>query len=369
MAGLAEGAALDNLAGDPASVDISAQGQWLPGAVPADAASPDKLAGTVTLRNASWKTDYLANHLQITQATLHMDNGQLSWDPVDFSYGPVKGTASVTMPASCPAIQRCVPQFQVQFANLDASDLEASFLGAQEPGTLLSKLIARLQPAQAPALPEMAGTVRAGSLAMGPLTLIEPSATLLIHPDRAEFSDLDAGLLGGHVHAAGTLRWSGTGQAKPAYTVAAHFEKLSPHAVGQLLAESWTGDALEADGKIDLSGFTDKDLTASAKGNLHFEWRRGAVEPGDKDSPAVLARFDDWTGDAAIDNGTITLEKNQVANGSRKGSVTGTLILGNPPKVRFVVPKDTRAARRLNSRKFQGSCETQALWGLLPNHR
>ena len=59
----------------------------------------------------------------------------------------------------------------------------------------------------------MSGTVIADSLVMGPVTLTGPSATLLIHPDRAEFADLDAGLLGGHLHATGSLRWAGTDQA------------------------------------------------------------------------------------------------------------------------------------------------------------
>jgi hypothetical protein len=346
MAGLAKGAALDNLAGDPASVDLSAQGRWLPDAFPVDATSPDELTGTVILRNTNWKTDYLANHVQISQATLHIDNGQLNWDPVAFSYGPVKGTASVTQPVNCPANERCVPQFQVQFADLNASDLEASFLGAHEPGTLLSKLIARLQPQQAPSWPEMVGTVKADSLVMGLVRLVEPSATLLIHPDRAEFSDLDARLLGGHMHVTGSLRWAGTDQAKPAYTVEAHFEKLSPEAVGQLLEERWAGGSFDGDAKIDLSGFTDKDLTASAKGTLQFDWRRGAVEAGGKGVPAALIRFDDWKAAAAIHDGTITLEKNQMVSGLRKGSVTGTLTFGEPPKLRFAVPKDTRAARR-----------------------
>jgi len=178
------------------------------------------------------------------------------------------------------------------------------------------------------------------------VTLAEPSATLLIHPDRAEFSDLDASLLGGHLHATGSLSWAGTGQAKPAYAVEAHFEKLSPEAVGQLLEERWTGGSFDADGTVDLSGFTDRELTASTKGTLHFEWHRGAVEAGGKGVPAALTRFDDWTADAAIANGTMTLGKNQVIVGKHQQEVDGDLTFGEPPKMRFTVPKDLRAARR-----------------------
>ena len=65
-----------------------------------------------------------------------------------------------------------------------------------------------------------------------------------------------------------------------AYTLTADFEKLSPAAVGQLLGSDWRGGTFDADGKIDLSGYTDKDLAGSAKGTLHFEWRHGAIAAG-----------------------------------------------------------------------------------------
>ena len=61
----------------------------------------DTLSGTVTVRNANWKADYLAGHIVVDEATLHIENGGLRWDPVDFSYGPVKGTASLTVTAEC----------------------------------------------------------------------------------------------------------------------------------------------------------------------------------------------------------------------------------------------------------------------------
>ena len=92
--GITGAAALASLAGDPLTVDLSAQGPWLPteqilsteiqpaGAAAAaivglvampgssDPADPiaDSMSGTVTVRNVNWKADYLANHVQIAQA-------------------------------------------------------------------------------------------------------------------------------------------------------------------------------------------------------------------------------------------------------------------------------------------------------------
>jgi hypothetical protein len=324
-----------------------------PGVDAAESPTTDSLRGTVTLHNANWKADFLANHLEIAQATLHLLQGDLRWDPVVFSYGPVKGTASLYVPAHCGAAESCQPKFQVQFGNLDAGALQAAILGAHEKGTLLSTLIARFRPASssnAPVWPPLEGTVKADALALGPVTLTDASAGLRILSTGAEITDLDADLLGGHVHGGGMLSTSAD-QAKAAYTLEGHFEKLSPTEVGQLLGLKWSGGVFQANGKIDLSGFTSTDLAASAKGTLHFEWRHGVVAAQNGDSsetdaiPEALTRFDRWTAEVDIADGTVTLKNNEVMQGARKRAVEGTLIFGYPPKVSFAPSKETQARR------------------------
>jgi hypothetical protein len=108
---------------------------------------------------------------------------------------------------------------------------------------------------------------------------------------------------------------------------------------------------LQADGKIELSGFTDRDLASSAKGTVHFEWRHGMAAARNGGSPIagavpeVLTRFDRWTADADIANGTATLRDNEVQQGARKRAVEGALTFGDPPKVSFAAPKETQARR------------------------
>jgi hypothetical protein len=317
----------------------------------------------VTLHNANWKADYLSNVVQISQATLHLDQGgeggETRWDPVIFSYGPVKGTASLTLPGRCAAPQPCLPHFEVQFGALDAAALQTAILGAREKGTLLSELIGRLSPSKAsPAWPELEGTVTADSLVLGPVTLEKPSAAMKIAENGVEVTDLDAGLLGGNVHGAGTLHAAGAGQTKPGYTLEAKFEKLSPPALGQLLGQRMSGGVFNADGKMELVGFTDADLASSAKGALHFEWRHGAVAAevgrragsaiklsGALPAPAALGRFDKWSGDAEIGGGTVTIQQSEAVLAGRSRAVDAVVTLGDPPKVSFTQPRETRAKR------------------------
>jgi hypothetical protein len=302
----------------------------------------DRLSGTVSLHNANWKADYLVNHVEIAQATLHLDNSTNRWDPVVFTYGPVKGTASLELPRDCAELQPCLPKFQVQLGALDSSVLQAAILGAHERGTLLSTLIAKLRPAaSAPSWPQLEGTVKAESLILGPVTLHEAVATLRILPTGAELTSLDASLLGGHVHGTGTLQTPATNQDKPVYTLEGQFQNLSPVAVGQLVGQHWSGGAFDANGKVDLSGFMEKDLMASAKGTVHFEWKHG-VAGGGAQAPSVLARFDRWAADAEIANGAVTLKQNQVERGAQKAAVEAALTFSSSPKVAFSTQKDAK---------------------------
>src|SRR6202021_2429669 len=124
-----------------------------------------------------------------------------------------------------------------------------------------------------PAWPELEGTVKADSLALGPVTLVKASATVRIVKTGAEITGLDAEVLGGRVHGSGTLH---TGD-KPDYALEGQFEKLVPEEVGTLLGLHWSGGMLDANGKVELAGFTDKDLTSSAKGTMHLAWRHGEM--------------------------------------------------------------------------------------------
>ncbi len=371
-AGIPQTAALESLAGDPLAVDLTAEGPWIPAEEtslinlsPAQAmnAGPhaatstpagDTLTGTVTVRNANLKADYLANHVTIAEGTLHLDNGSLRWDPVAFSYGPVKGSASLTLTPSCPEQippQPCVAQFEMHFGDLDAAALQTALLGAKVQGTLLSSLIDRIHPSSAPPWPQLEGTVTADSLVLGPVTLHAVSAAVRVLPTGAEFTRLDAGLLGGHIYATGSLDKPANDRDKPAYTLEGQFQNLSTTDVGALVGLRWAGGGFSGSGKIELTGYSANDLAASAKGDLDFEWRNGAM--GNQPSaaskagpvPAALGRFDRFTADASIADGAITLGENQVVSGARKRSVDATITFGDPPIITFPAPKETHAEK------------------------
>lgn len=349
-AGLKEAGALDAVSGDPVTLDLSIEGPWLPapdealaesvGEIPSSDLTtaqpmPDRLTGTVTLHNATWKTGVLPNPVDISQATLHLNGGTSDWDPVAFTYGPLSGLAHVQIPASCAESDHCAPTVNIEFPTLDAAELQSALLGSEKKGTLLSSVIARLTPASTNPWPAFQATVKAGSIVLGPVVLQSFAADIKVNPDVADVNSIDAGLLGGQVHLSGKVENSG----KPSYTLDGTFQNLNPAELCRILTLKCSGSSLDGDGKIELAGYEGKDLAASAKGEIHFVWKKGAVAghaTSADGAPPMLARFDKWTADAEIAGGVVTLKDNQVQMGKRISPAKVSITFADPPRVSFV---------------------------------
>ena len=351
VAGFADSSVPGDLAGDPASLDLNAQGPWLPSqslsassidrnGVAASAedevrpedADPDQLNGTVTFRNANWKSDILASAVAISEATLHLDDRKPVWGPVAFQYGPVKGTATLDPAPLCGVGEQCPPQLGLQFAELDVAALQAALLGAHQQDTIFSSLVARFTPTSAQVWPRVDGTVKADSLILGPVKLQNAVVSLRILPTGAEFTNIDARLFGGRIHVSGKL----ANGEKPKYGFEGTFAKLTGSALCELFSLQCIGGPIDGNGKVALSGFTEKDLMASATGALLFEWRHGAIRANPATQiPKSLTRFDRWNGDVTIANGEVTLKQSEVQHGLYGSDADATITFANPPVVKF----------------------------------
>jgi hypothetical protein len=362
VAGLTDLTAFDGLAGDPATLDLMAEGPWLPAPkAPGPAAnSPmnslgsalalrdsdsDRLAGTVTLHSANWKADALGSHVEISQAVLHLGGSAIVWDPVEFSYGPVKGTASFQpAPTECPIATECVPQLDLSFSALDTPQLQAAMLGAKQQSTGISALIERFSASSAAAWPRLNATVHADTLQIGPVAVAHAAITLKTKPSEVEFVSFGGELFGGILSGTGKL----TKGDKPAYVFDGQLAKASPLGSCRLFSLRCAGGPIDAHGHVELSGFTDRDLASSAKGTLHFEWRRGSLQQsiGDETAiPKVLAHFDHWSGDATIGDNGASLSASEVGQGWRKVGVDATVTFADQPSIGFSASKALTAEK------------------------
>lgn len=332
-------APLSQLAGEPASIDLELSGPWAPpppatlGAPSAPPVASIHASGTATFHDANWKPAFLVNAVLIHQAILHFNDGAMNWDPIQFSYGPVKGSATLSLPNACPLAADCTPQFTARFGALDAAEVQSTLLGALRKGTLLSSLLDRFNTSAVPAWPKAEGTVQVDSLSLGPFTATGIHADAKIAGAGVELTSLDASLLGGDFQGKATLQAG----SKPQYTIDGSFTGLKPALVGTLLEMKWSGGNLGGSGKVQMSGFSSKDLAASANGTLQFDWSKGGIEsPG---APPVLAGFDRFSGDVAIDNGTLTVREGKLKRGTKTSNVHVAVAMAVPHKVTYSAAK------------------------------
>ncbi len=344
LSGLADTSMLDGLAGEPAALDLAAQGPWLPpsneesvGAAPSGS---DQITGTIALHDANWKSASLANPVAISAATLHLDGTTLAWDPVSFAYGPIKGTANLRIALTCAPGDTCPPQLDLAFDQLDAGAFQAELLGVHPQGNALSSFIDRFTAPSASPWPQFEGTVKADTLLLGPVTLQNFAAALRVRARGADFASIDAGLLGGKLHASGSL----AAGDKPIYNLEGAVDKAAAPQLCALFKLHCTGGLIDASGKLTLSGLAEKDLASSATGSLHFEWRGGVITT--PEVPKALARFTRWTADGAIGHNTITLAQSRVQQGGRKSPVDAIITFADPPKITFPQPESPQIAKR-----------------------
>ena len=231
------------------------------------------VGGSLTLRGATWKPDFLANPVELSNAVFHFDESAGHWDPVSFSYGPGAWLRH--------AGHTCEPALRLRNACLISRWISAE-LGSRrasgchpwgrQTGTLLSSLLARLRPGSTPKWPKLEGTLHANALALGPVTLMDGDASLRVKTDGAEI-DLSMPAFSADTSCGRKAFWPTTSRNTNKGPIRPGERRRSRPTAGDELV----GKPDRRHRRVELAGFADRDLAASAKGSIHFDWRHGSV--------------------------------------------------------------------------------------------
>lgn len=335
--GLEDERKLPLIQGGALTADLELTGPWIGGF----ATDADHISGTATLRNATFSTPLLLSPVAIATADLRFDARSTVWEAVTFNYGPLKGNARVEFPVcGDPCVQSPPAQFTLSFEHLDSAAAEAAFLGGDTKQTLIAKLLEKLKPNPQQPWPEVEGSLQAASVSLDKVMLTAPHMKLRLKGTHATIESLDAQLLGGTTHLTGTYDYE---NGRPEYRFDFQLTAVKPAAVGALFSQSWGGASASADGTLRLGGYTGDELTSSATGTLHFDWKHGSITAPATQIPAELTkrftRFVAWSGDAQISGGTIRLGVNQLVSNSMTSSVNATVTLGTPAKISITAKK------------------------------
>lgn len=324
--GLSKDSFSQNIQGGTADLALKVHGPWLAPMTDVDhPVAVDLINGSVDLQNTRFTAAFLANPLEITQAKAVFDGDHVSWQQAEIVYGSLHAMGGLTytfpcVPGDCPL------HFQLQFTSLDTAAAQATLLGANQHETLLKELLARFEQDRAP-WPEMEGTIEAQTLTLGRMTWHDAQAEIAVDEDTVTLKSLNARALGGEAHLTGTMETDGE---KPQYSLEATFSHINPTEGGELFHQKWGAGQLNLTTKLTLTGFTAKELLASATGDCQWEWSRGGFLA--EGAAAGLNRFDDWTAKSSINKGTLKIDESQAKHGKQVQALKGTILLAGPPK-------------------------------------
>jgi hypothetical protein len=322
-AGVPSGVAAD--AGD-LTLDVSIRGPWLLPIPDVEHPLPSStVLGSIAIKDAEVSAPYLSQPLRIASAQAVLGTNEISWTNASVSYGDLKAEGSLEYPAVCASNPPCPAQFQLTVPELDVADLQSTLFGEgqSESGELLREIFGRGERHSVP-WPRFSGTIQVGALSSGKLVLHDAAATLDVAGRTIAIQSLNGRLLNGAMHVAGTVD---AAEDQPKYDLDVQVANASPSAFAALFGEQWGSGLLNFSAQWKMSGLTASELAQSASGSLHWNWTLGSLTTENLLPAAAqpLLHFDDWSGDAAIEDSTIRIRRSLLARGRQVIPLSGTI--------------------------------------------
>jgi hypothetical protein len=296
--------------------------------------------------------------VELTQGTASLTGSGASLTS-DFAYGTLKGSLTVNPPpadaAKTPSGDpgshclpaQCPPQVELRLGALDGNTLQAALLGVPAEKTLFSPILERMRSSQHAKWPQVTILAVADSLILGPVTLKSPQLRLRVSENEILLDHGEAHLLGGDVSGTGRFALNAD---HAEYSVDGDFSHLSAAPLLELLGTAGASGTVSAHGQVKLSGFTQKDLAASASGSLDFDWQGGFIST----LPARSIAIRSWKGTVALGDGKAVLGDNTllVPQASQPPlTISGEAPFGGPLRLTVKTPVTATQASSPQKRK------------------
>ncbi len=323
-----------------ATVDLQLRGPWL---LPMDALIGDTshegpsvtASGSLSLRDASLVTPYLASPLNIRSAQASISGiqggpAQIAWSGIAGQYGPIHFTGNFRVPVGCNINSHivCTRQFDLTLPTLNLGTLPTVLMG-DHPAMheFIQGLKNRIENTGATGWPPLHGTIRVAAVSLVALDLKDVVANLEVQGTRVKIESLDAEALDGTLHLSGTL----DAGVSPTYQLDGQLNQASIEELGDLFNQNWGQGTINVASHLSLTGFTRQDLLSSAQGMFHFDWIHGSLplpQANVKGAASPFAAFDQWTADGQVKDAGLTLEQSLLTSADSARAVQGTINFG-----------------------------------------
>lgn len=336
-----------------AKLDLLVAGQWAGFATPV-------ATGRAELHGVRAQIHGVNGPLEISSARVILSDSETRVDAIAASFVGSQWTGALSIPRPCVLAAPCMLSFDLHAdeASTDQLNHWLNPNAAEQPWY-------RFTTTNSGGHSFLAGIRASGTLAINRAVVRKMLATrvttrLILDQGKLRLADLRADLLGGKHRG----EWRADFTMKPpVYSGTGTLDGASLGQLAEVTGDSWVNGSANAKYQLDLAGFSSAELTASAKGTLHFQMEDGALphiivanlplrvrrftgtltfrdrevqlEDAALESPTTTYAV---TGTASLDR---TLDLRLVPEGSAGWTVTGTL---SQPKVSAVRHSETEAA-------------------------
>jgi hypothetical protein len=295
-----------------AKLDLLVAGQWTGFASPIT-------TGNGELHGVRAQMHGVNGPLEINSARVNLSDSETRLDAISASFVGTQWTGALSIPRPCVAPTACTVSF-----DLHADEISTDQLNHWLNPSVTQRPWYRFSTTTSGMHSFLAGLRASGTLAINRAivrNLVATRVTTKLNLDQGKLrlSDLRADLLGGKHRG----EWRADFTLKPpVYSGSGALDGSSLAQLADLMSDDWINGSANAKYQMELAGFSAADLTASAKGTLHFEMRDGVLPHIVVASvPLRVRRF---TGLLSLSAGEIQLQDASLEAPAATYAVTGT---------------------------------------------
>jgi AsmA family/AsmA-like C-terminal region len=297
-----------------ADMDLRTSGTWIPPAVGDPGMST---TGTARVQNVQLRPGFLPAPVDIASADIDFSPATIAWQNVAFHYQDLSMHGSLQLPATCAQGASCPATFALQPGDMDCATVE-SLVAGKRPG-FFGQMLADLGQSRIAGWPPLHGTVQWSTLNVGHLALHNASAMVDVAGTSLTLDSLDAGAMGGTLHAKGDMSVE---NGTPHWNLTARLTGIKAPEAAAAFRERWGTGTASGEVQLKFSGLQTSDLTSSAVGTFALTWTNGELSGG---GATPLARFDRWAATGTIQNKTVTLTTGKIVLGTNAIAASGDI--------------------------------------------
>ena len=317
-----------------AKLDLLIAGSWQGFAGPV-------ATGSAELHQVEAELGSTSAPLEISSAKLTVTATQIAVASLAVSAAGAHWKGSLTIPRGCSSADSCQTSFDLHADAISTSALN-EWLNPRAPARAWYELSTGQPEAEPSPLAGVraTGTISADRFSVHDLEVERLTAKAEWNRGRLHLSELRATVLGGK-HSG---EWSADFTVKPpGYSGAGVLEGVSLSRVAELMHDPWVSGSAKAQYELQFTGWSSSDLSASAKGTLHFDARDGELPHITLNgAPLPIRRF---SGALAIAHGELELQHATLVAPEASYTVSGKASLSR--KLDFTLSRQEALAYRI----------------------